>query len=59
MSCSALLDDVPRTATVRAVTDTMLVAIERTPFLVAVTGHAPTQIRVEQVAAERRRAEPA
>jgi hypothetical protein len=55
----ALLDDVQRTATVRAVTDTMLIAIERVAFLVAVTGHAPTQHRVEQVAAERRPAEPA
>lgn len=54
----ALIDEVPRTATVRAMTDTMLVAIERTPFLVAITGHGPTQYRVEQVATERRPAEP-
>jgi hypothetical protein len=54
----ALIDDVPRTATVRAVTDTMLVAIERTPFLVAITGHAPTHYKVEQEAAERRPAKP-
>jgi len=50
----ALIHDVPRTATVRAITDTTLVAIEREPFLVALTGHAPTRDRVEQVAAERR-----
>jgi hypothetical protein len=50
----ALIDDIPRTATVRAITDTMLVAIERTPFLVAITGHAPTNHKVAQVAAERR-----
>jgi len=55
----ALIDEVPRTATVRAVTDTTLVAIERTPFLVAITGHAPTRDRVEQVAGERRPTEPA
>lgn len=55
----ALIDDVPRTAAVRALTDTTLVSIERIPFLVAITGHAPTRYRVEQVAAERRPAEPA
>ena len=54
----ALIDNVPRTATVRALTDTMLVAVERTPFLVAITGHAPTNHKVEQVAAERRPAKP-
>jgi len=51
---TALLHDVPRTATVRAVTDGRLVAIERDAFLIALTGHAPTRERVEQVAHERR-----
>jgi len=52
----ALLHDVPRMATVRAVTDGRLVAIERDSFLIALTGHAPTRARVEQVAQERRSA---
>jgi hypothetical protein len=53
----ALIDDVPRTATVRAVTDATLVAIAREPFLVAVTGHAPTRDTVRRVAAERHAAD--
>jgi hypothetical protein len=54
----ALVHEVPRTATVRAVADTKLVAIGREPFLVALTGHAPTRERVEQIAAERHPAKP-
>lgn len=52
----ALLHDVPRTATVRAATDGRLIAIERDAFLIALTGHAPTRARVEQVAEDRRSA---
>lgn len=54
----ALLHNVPRMATVRAVTDGRMIAIERNAFLVALTGHAPTRARVEQVAEERRSAAP-
>jgi hypothetical protein len=38
----ALLRDVPRTATVRAVEPSQLYAIERDEFIATVTGHAPT-----------------
>ena len=46
----ALLHDVARIATVKALTDGRLFAIERDAFLVALTGHAPTRDRVERVA---------
>jgi Cyclic nucleotide-binding domain len=50
----ALVDDVPRTATVTTRTDTRLLVIDRERFLVALTGHAPTRERVERIATERR-----
>lgn len=49
----ALLHGVTRTATVVAVTSVTLTAIERDPFLVAVTGHSQTQERLEHVASHR------
>jgi MFS family permease len=49
----ALLHDVTRTASVTALTDTTLVAIDREPFLVAVTGHGGTRQRAERVASAR------
>jgi MFS family permease len=49
----ALLRDVPRTATVRAVMDSRLYALERGDFLAAVTGHSGVRAAGEAIAAER------
>lgn len=49
----ALLRDVPRTATVRAVEPLQLYAVERDAFLAAVTGHAPTLAAAENVVSSR------
>lgn len=49
----ALLRDVPRTASVRAVTDLELFALDREPFLSAVTGHAPTLRAADLLVTER------
>jgi hypothetical protein len=49
----ALLRNVPRTATVRAVGDTDLLALERDAFLGAVTGHAPAGQAAEEVVSAR------
>jgi len=46
----ALLLDAPRTATVTALVPTSLIAIDRTTFLVAVTGHAPSRDRAQTFA---------
>lgn len=49
----ALLRDVPRTATITALTPMRLIAIERDRFLEAVTGHSQSRERALAVAAER------
>lgn len=49
----ALLRDVPRTATVRALEPLHLFALERDLFLTAVTGHAPTQAAAENIVMSR------
>jgi MFS family permease len=49
----ALLRDIPRTATVRAVEDLRLYAVERDDFIAAVTGHAPSREAADSVVASR------
>lgn len=49
----ALLRDVPRTATVRALEPLKVYAVERDDFLGAVTGHEPTLAAAEGVVASR------
>jgi signal-transduction protein with cAMP-binding, CBS, and nucleotidyltransferase domain len=49
----ALLRDVPRTATVRAVDDLRLFALERDDFIAAVTGHAPSRDAADSIVSAR------
>ncbi|MHB8469072.1 MAG: MFS transporter [Gaiellaceae bacterium] len=45
----ALLRDIPRTATVSALVDLRLFALERDTFIAAVTGHAPSREAADRV----------
>jgi MFS family permease len=49
----ALLRDVPRTATVKAIEDSTLLALERDDFIAAVTGHAPSREAADAVIGSR------
>jgi MFS family permease len=49
----ALLRDVPRTATVTAARDSMLLVLERGPFLAAITRSPTVAAETERIAAER------
>jgi len=49
----ALLRDVPRTATVRALEPLQLYAVERDEFLLAVTGHGPSLAAAENIVTTR------
>jgi CRP-like cAMP-binding protein len=49
----ALLRDVPRTATVRALTDADVLALGRDEFIGAVTGHAPANAAANEIVGER------
>jgi CRP-like cAMP-binding protein len=49
----ALLHDVPRTASIRATSEAVLLVIDRAPFLAAVTGHVVTGDRATSIADDR------
>jgi hypothetical protein len=50
----ALLDDVPRTATVTVRSDARLYSLTKEPFLLALTGHPPADRAARRVASDRR-----
>jgi CRP-like cAMP-binding protein len=50
----ALIEEVPRTATVVAVTATQLYALEKNPFVFAVTGHPAAERAAGEMVTQRR-----
>ena len=54
----ALLRDVPRTATVTTITEVAVLAIDRAPFLAAVTGHPDAFTMADREVAVRLRSDP-
>jgi CRP-like cAMP-binding protein len=55
----ALLRDAPRNATVTALSDTDLLALDRDPFLVALTGHSESEQGAAAIVEERSEHAPA
>lgn len=49
----ALIRDVPRTATVVALSDVSLYSLEKEPFVLTLTGHAPAQSAAADVVSQR------
>jgi MFS family permease len=49
----ALVREVPRTATIRAISDLSLLALDRDEFIAAVTGHAPSRDAADAVISTR------
>jgi CRP-like cAMP-binding protein len=49
----ALIQDVPRTATVTALTDAQLYSLEKEPFILALTGHAPAARAAGEIVSQR------
>jgi len=49
----ALIQDVPRTATVVSLTDVSLYSLEKEPFVLALTGHAPAARAADDLVARR------
>ena len=49
----ALIQDVPRTATVVALTDVSLYSLEKEPFVLALTGHAPAARAADDLMTQR------
>jgi MFS family permease len=49
----ALIQNVPRTATVTAVTDAQLFSLEKEPFVLTLTGHAPAASAAEDLVTRR------
>ena len=50
----ALIEDVPRTATVTTIDDVELFALDKEPFILALTGHAPAARAADDLVARRR-----